>query len=170
MEQKSEAARRRKPKGDFTLPGEAGYEELTLRLAEKWGADVVRDSDGTQLSPEILSAGYGVYSTICVIREHNDFAKAHPETQAEAPLYSLPVAAESETLKIDLLNGYFSQQFEIDERECSQKYWQAFDRTENKELPREEWTYLGGGKTFTLPPAGIKIVPVGKIRAEEKKE
>lgn len=145
MEQKSEAARRRKPKGDFTLPGEAGYEKLTLRLAEKWGADVVRDSDGTQLSPEILSAGYGVYSTICVIREHNDFAKAHPETQAEAPLYSLPVAAESETLEINLLNGYFSQQFEIDERECSQKYWQAFDRTENKELPREEWTYLGGG-------------------------
>ena len=28
----------------------------------------------------------------------------------------------------------------------------------------------GGGKTFTLPPAGIKIVPVGKIRAEEKEE
>lgn len=148
MEQKSEAARRRKTKGDFTLPGEAGYEKLTLRLAKKWGADVVRDSDGTQLSPEILSAGYGVYSTICVIREHNDFAKAHPETQAEAPLYSLPVAAESETLEINLLNGYFSQQFEIDERECSQKYWQAFDRTENKELPREEWTYLGGGKAL----------------------
>ena len=39
------------PGGDFTLPGEAGYEELTLRLAKKWGADVVRDSDGTQLSP-----------------------------------------------------------------------------------------------------------------------
>ena len=28
----------------------------------------------------------------------------------------------------------------------------------------------GGGKTFTLPPDGIKIVPVGKIRAEEKEE
>lgn len=24
-------------KGGFTLPGEAGYEELTLKLAEKWG-------------------------------------------------------------------------------------------------------------------------------------
>ena len=36
-------------KGDFTLPGESGYEQLTLRLAEKWGADVIRDSDGTKL-------------------------------------------------------------------------------------------------------------------------
>ena len=32
--------------GDFTLPGEAGYEQLTLRLAKKWGADTIRDSDG----------------------------------------------------------------------------------------------------------------------------
>ncbi|MBR3403504.1 MAG: hypothetical protein IKG67_14830, partial [Parasporobacterium sp.] len=32
-------------KGDFTIPGESGYEDLTLRLAEKWGADSVRDSD-----------------------------------------------------------------------------------------------------------------------------
>ena len=51
-------------KGDFTLPGEAGYEKLTLELAEKWGADVIRDSDGTKLSPEIAEAGYrpGVYA------------------------------------------------------------------------------------------------------------
>ena len=40
------------PKGDFTLPGEAGYEQLTLELAKKWGADVIRDSDGTKLSDE----------------------------------------------------------------------------------------------------------------------
>lgn len=30
-----------KLKGSFTLPGEAGYEELTLKMAEKWGADVI---------------------------------------------------------------------------------------------------------------------------------
>lgn len=34
-------------RADFTLPGEAGYEKLTLELAKKWGADVIRDSDGT---------------------------------------------------------------------------------------------------------------------------
>lgn len=39
--------------GGFTLPGEAGYEDLTLELAKKWGADVIRDSDGTQLSEKI---------------------------------------------------------------------------------------------------------------------
>ena len=46
--------------GGFTLPGEAGYERLTLELAKKWGADVIRDSDGTKLSPEIVEAGYSI--------------------------------------------------------------------------------------------------------------
>ena len=54
-------------KGSFTLPGEAGFESLTLKMAEKWGADVIRDSDGTKLSEDITKAGYGIYSTICDI-------------------------------------------------------------------------------------------------------
>ena len=61
--------------GGFTLPGESGQEKLTLELAKKWGADVIRDSDGTQLSDEILDAGYDIYSTICIIRDHNAWAK-----------------------------------------------------------------------------------------------
>lgn len=41
------------------MPGEAGYEHVTLELAKCWGTDVIRDSDGTKLSPEIVEAGYG---------------------------------------------------------------------------------------------------------------
>lgn len=99
MEQKSEAARRRKPKGDFTLPGEAGYEKLTLRLAEKWGADVVRDSDGTQLSPEILSAGYGVYSTICVIRDTTISRKRIPKRRRKRRFIRCPSRRKAKRLK-----------------------------------------------------------------------
>ena len=32
-------------KGDFTLPGESGYEKLTLELADKWGADMIRSEE-----------------------------------------------------------------------------------------------------------------------------
>ena len=67
MEQQNEIT-----KGGFTLPGEAGFEKLTLELAKRWGADVIRDSDGTELSDDILNAGYGIYSTICLIRDHNE--------------------------------------------------------------------------------------------------
>ena len=44
----------KRQKGDFTLPAEVRYEKLTLELAEKWGADVIRDTDGTELPPETL--------------------------------------------------------------------------------------------------------------------
>ena len=102
-------------KGGFTLPGEAGYEKLTLEMAERWGADVIRDSDGTKLSPEITDAGYRVYSTICIIREHNEFAESHPEAQQQTFLSSDPVLAVSETVEIRPMEGYFSEQFEIND-------------------------------------------------------
>jgi beta-D-galactosyl-(1->4)-L-rhamnose phosphorylase len=99
----------KKSHGSFTMPGEAGYEELSLSLAEKWGADVIRDCDGTKLSPRLQEAGMDVYSTICIIREHNEFATAHPQFQQQTFLESERVVSTSKTVKILLLSRYFSK-------------------------------------------------------------
>ena len=136
-------------KGDFTLPGEAGYEELTLRLAEKWGADVIRDSDGTRLSPEIARAGYRIYSTLCVIREHNAFALAHPETQQQCFLCSDPVLAEGDTVEIFPLKGYFTEQFQLNDTPEALPFWEVWDRTAGERVPRERWTLSGQSVTVT---------------------
>ena len=85
-----------KQSGVFTLPGESGYEELTLKMAEKWGADVIRDSDGTVLSDEIVHAGYGIYSTICIIRDHNEWARNNMDKLQQTFLCT-PAAVECET-------------------------------------------------------------------------
>ena len=130
--------------GDFTLPGEAGYEALTLELAKRWGADVIRDSDGTKLSDEIVDAGYRIYSTICIIREHNAFAEAHPDAQQQTFLISEPVTAESDRVEIELLKGYFTGQFELNTSEPSIACWQVWDRTANAEVPRHMWRYEDG--------------------------
>ncbi|MDC7232061.1 MAG: 1,3-beta-galactosyl-N-acetylhexosamine phosphorylase N-terminal domain-containing protein, partial [Spirochaetales bacterium] len=91
-----------KTHGSFTLPGESGYEDLTLELAEKWGADVIRDSDGTVLSDEILDAGYGIYSTICLIRDHNDWAAGNPDKLQQTFLITRPVVAVEDSLSISI--------------------------------------------------------------------
>ena len=130
--------------GGFTLPGEAGYEELTLQMARKWGADVIRDSDGTKLSPEIVKAGYRIYSTICIIREHNAFAQAHPDAQQQTFLFSEPKTADGETLVIHPLEGYFEEQFQLNDSAEAMAYWQVWDRTANRLLAPEEWEYSGG--------------------------
>lgn len=127
--------------GDFTLPGEAGYEALTLALARKWGADVIRDSDGTKLSDEIVDAGYRIYSTICIIRQHNAFAEAHPDAQQQTFLISEPVIAESTRVEIDLMKGYFQEQFELNVGEDSLAYWQVSNRVRkvDQERTRSKW-------------------------------
>lgn len=130
--------------GDFTLPGEAGYEKLTLELAKKWGADVIRDSDGTHLSDEIVNAGYGIYSTICIIRQHNAFAAEHPDAQQQTFLCSDAVTATEETVTLDPLAGYFREQFEMNETPEALRYMQVMDRTTGKEVARESWEYRDG--------------------------
>ena len=125
----------------FTLPGESGYETLTLELARRWGADVIRDSDGTQLSPEILDAGYGIYSTICIIRDHNNWAKNHLDTRQQTFLMTEPLTATSDILVIDLMADFFKDQFAINDHLSAMKYWQVYDRTTGLEVSRDQWTY-----------------------------
>lgn len=135
--------------GGFTIPGEAGYEKLTLELAKKWGADVIRDSDGTKLSPEIVEAGYSIYSTICIIRQHNAFAQAHPDSQQQTFLCSDPVVAEGETLVIRPMDGFFTEQFELNDTPEAMAYWQVYDRATNTLVPADKWQYADGAVTIT---------------------
>lgn len=126
-------------RGSFTLPGEAGYEDLTLKMAEKWGADVIRDSDGTVLSDKITKAGYGIYSTICIIRDHNEWAQKHPDKLQQTFLMTQPVTAVEEIISIHLMDGFFEEQFRINSSEEALRYWEVWDRTENRKLSSEQW-------------------------------
>lgn len=130
--------------GDFTLPGEAGYETLTLELAKKWGADVIRDSDGTKLSDEIVQAGYGIYSTICIIRDHNEWAKRHMDQLQQTFLCTPPQLAEEGCLDICLMEAFFEQQFQVNETKESREYWQVYDRTMNRLVSDRCWSYQSG--------------------------
>ena len=130
-----------KKKGCFTLPGEAGYEKLTLEMAEKWGADVIRDSDGTVLSDEILDAGYGIYSTICIIRDHNEWAKKNQDKLQQCFLMTAPQTAAEGPLSIRLMDGFFEEQFRVNDSEHAKSYWQVYDRTTDEEMAAENWSY-----------------------------
>ena len=131
-------------KGGFTMPGEAGYEALTLELAKKWGADVIRDSDGTELSDEIIDAGYGIYSTICIIRDHNEWAKKNQDKLQQSFLMTQPVMACAQNgskLNIPLMADYFDEQFRINDSDASMKYWQVYDRTTDTLVDASKWSY-----------------------------
>ncbi|MCC5833468.1 MAG: 1,3-beta-galactosyl-N-acetylhexosamine phosphorylase [Opitutales bacterium] len=128
-------------KGHFTLPGEAGYEDLTLELAEKWGADCIRDSDGTTLSDKILDSGYDIYSTLCLVRADNSWAKANRDKLQQNFLMSDPVIAEGDTVTVDLMKGYFREQFQVNANDDAKEWWQVFDRTTGEEVSSDQWDF-----------------------------
>lgn len=128
-------------KGSFTLPGEAGFEKLTLELADKWGADVIRDSDGTVLSDEITNAGYGIYSTICIIRDHNEWAKQNQDKLQQTFLMTSPKIATSDSIDIDVMEDFFEEQFRVNSSSDSMKYWQVYDRTTESPVDCTKWSY-----------------------------
>ena len=139
-------------KRKFTLPGEAGYETLTLDLAKRWGADVIRDSDGTALSDEILSAGYEIYSTICPIREHNPWIRANMHARQQNFLCTPMVTATGEELKISLIDSFFAEQFSINDSLNALPYWQVYDRSGESPLSKTDWAYENGVVTIKATP------------------
>ncbi|MBQ7919658.1 MAG: D-galactosyl-beta-1-4-L-rhamnose phosphorylase, partial [Lachnospiraceae bacterium] len=137
-------------KGGFTLPGESGYEKLTLEMAEKWGADVIRDSDGTVLSDEITNSGYGIYSTICIIRDHNAWAKENMDKLQQTFLCTPATVAAEDTIAISLMESFFDEQFKINDTDAAFKYWEVYDRTTNTKVENDKWIYNKEEGTVTV--------------------
>lgn len=139
--------------GSFTLPGEAGYEKLTLELAKKWGADTIRDSDGTQLSPEIVQSGYDIYSTLCLVRSVQPWARDNPDKLQQNYLMSRHVVAERSRVVIEPLDGYFREQFTLNLKDSPKRWWQVFDRTTGREVPGKHWDVNEKRGTVTISDA-----------------
>lgn len=118
-------------KGRLTIPTDENFVEGTKKYVEKWGADAVRDCDGTELPKNANELAEKVYKTYFVVRGDNDFAYAHEEYLQNIALISERHTAFSNRLEIDLLKGLFSEQIAVN-TENYKKYWQVFDRTREK--------------------------------------
>lgn len=55
--------------GRVTIPTDMDVVKETLELAKKWGADAVRDCDGTDFPKELKDAGLKVYATYYTTRK-----------------------------------------------------------------------------------------------------
>ena len=117
-------------KGRVTIPTDESFVEGTKRIAEKWGADAVRDCDGTRLPQNPEQFGK-VYNTYFIVRGDNEWGRKHPEEAHRTFLMSERVIAVSERVEISVVKGFLPDQIQPDYSNIS--YWQAFDRTVNAE-------------------------------------
>ena len=128
-----------KRKGRFTLPGESNFLDEIKEIMEKWGADAIRDSDGTKLDDEIKKLDTKIYTTYFVARAHNKFAEKHMEECQQLYLMSKFNMAEKNELYIDFLEGYFEEQIKPDYLHDEKVYWEVIDRTSDEIVPVSEW-------------------------------
>lgn len=124
-------------KGMVTIPSDKDFVEGTKRIGELWGADAIRDCDGTDLPAYPHDLAEKVYKTYFIVRGDNAWAEKHPEESIRAFLPSERLTAMSSHLEIEVGKGYLKDQVVPDFESIS--YWQVFDRTAQKEV--KGWSY-----------------------------
>ena len=128
-----------KTKGRVTLPSESNFLEETKEMLERWGADALRDSDGTKLSDDIKAVDARIYTTYFVARGHNEFALEHMEECQQLYLMSKRMTAFSDQLEIPFMDGYYAEQVIPDYIHDPDRWWEVIDRTTNQVVDPWEW-------------------------------
>ncbi|MBW4838049.1 MAG: 1,3-beta-galactosyl-N-acetylhexosamine phosphorylase [Paenibacillaceae bacterium] len=126
-------------RGRVTLPSEEGFVRETKELMERWGADAIRDSDGTKLDAAVKALPAKIYTAYFPSRGHNEFIEKHREECPQIYLMTEFMLAQSITLEIELLRTYYREQLDVDYLHDPYRYWQVIDRTTGEVLPPSDW-------------------------------
>lgn len=128
-------------KGRVTIPTDKNMNDYIKDIIEKWGADAIRDCDGTKLGEEITGLGVKNYSTYLTTRNDQNFIRENMDEVQQLYLMSEPVVATSNNIEIDLLKGYFKEQFDVDKVHDEKLWWEVIDRTTGEVLDNDKWTF-----------------------------
>lgn len=126
--------------GRFTLPSESNFAEKTAELAELWGADAIRNSDGTKLDEAVEALGKKIYSAYFPTRAHNEWITQHMDETPQVYLLTDRILAESDSLDIPLMDGFYEEQLTPNRDADPAKYWEVIDRTTGEVVPAERWS------------------------------
>lgn len=128
-------------RGRVTIPTDTDVIKATKELAERWGADAVRDCDGTDFPMELKDAGLKVYSTYYTTRKDNDWAKANPDEIQQMYLVTPAYTARSGQLRIPLMKGLYPDMLTPNTRDDITRWWEVVDRTTGEVVPVSDWGY-----------------------------
>ena len=132
-------------KGRVTIPTDESFVEGTRVIAKKWGADAVRDCDGTRLPKNAKEFGK-VYNTYFIVRGDNEWGRKHPEEAQRIFLLSERVLATGDTVTISFMNGFLRDQFNPDYTNLSR--WEVYDRTTGEKVA--DWAADHKAHTVTV--------------------
>ena len=130
-----------KTRGRVTIPTDIDVVPQTLELMERWGADALRDCDGTEFPQELRETDAKVYATYYTTRKDNDWARKHPEEIQQVYIMTPFYCAHDEQLSVPLMKGLYPDMLSPNTRDDIKRWWEVVDRTEGSVVSTEEWSY-----------------------------
>ena len=138
-------------KGRVTIPTDVDVVPETLELLKRWGADAIRDCDGTDYPEGLKSVDAKVYSTYYTTRKDNDWARANPDEVQQCYITTGFHTAAGGPLSIPLMKGVSRELLEVNTRDDIHRWWEVVDRTTGQPLESAGWRYEDGAVIIDRP-------------------
>jgi 1,3-beta-galactosyl-N-acetylhexosamine phosphorylase len=128
-------------RGRVTIPTDVDVVPETLELLARFGADAIRDCDGTDYPEALKVVDAKVYSTYYTTRKDNAWAKANPDEVQQCYIMTGFYMAKEEPLKIPLMKGISNELLMVNTRDDRKRWWEVMDRSLGTPVSVEEWEY-----------------------------
>ena len=139
--------------GRVTIPTDVDVVPETLELLKRWGADAIRDCDGTDYPEELKSVDAKVYSTYYTTRKDNAWAKANPDEIQQMYIMTPFYTAVEDELSIHLMNHLYPDMLKVNDYDDITRWWEVIDRTTGEVVPVSEWSYDSESGDLTIHSA-----------------
>ena len=139
-------------KGRVTIPTDLDVVPETLEIMRRWGADAIRDCDGTEFPAQLQQTGAKIYSTYYTTRKDNAWAKANPDEVQQCYIMTGFHTAAGPTVTIPLMEGISPELMQVNTRDDMARWWEVMDRTAGCPVPPERWSYADGAVTVQAEP------------------
>ena len=130
-----------KKTGSVTIPTDLDVVPQTLEILKKWGADAIRDCDGTDFPEELRNQNAKIYATYYTTRKDNAWARANPDEIQQCYIMTGFHTAEDGPLSICLMQGISPELLQVNTRDDWKRWWEVVDRTTGEPLEPERWDY-----------------------------
>ena len=138
--------------GRVTIPTDLDVVPETLEILKKWGADAIRDCDGTDFPQQLKDADAKIYSTYYTTRKDNAWAKANPDEVQQCYIMTGFYTAPGDTVTIPLMKGISPELMQVNTNDDITRWWEVMDRTTGQPVPPEKWSYADGSVTVQAVP------------------
>ena len=138
--------------GRVTIPTDLDVVPETLEILKKWGADAIRDCDGTDFPQQLKDADAKIYSTYYTTRKDNAWAKANPDEVQQCYIMTGFYIAPGDTVTIPLMKGISPELMQVNTNDDITRWWEVMDRTTGQPVPPEQWSYTDGSVTVQAVP------------------